>query len=49
MLVSVFLSGLVLGGAYIYKKDITVPILAHFFLNLFICLQIYLASIGMVI
>lgn len=45
LLVVVFLSGCVLGLSYIIKKDITIPIFAHFLLNGYVALQMYLGSI----
>lgn len=39
LLVSVFLSGLVLGFMYVWKKDIMIPILAHFLLNCTVMVQ----------
>jgi len=39
LLIIVFVSGLILGLAYIIRKDIIVPMLAHFMLNFYIVLQ----------
>ena len=47
-LIVVFLGGIFLGISYIVKKDIMIPILAHFFLNCYSALALYLQTSGVI-
>lgn len=46
LLLAVGLSGMVLGLSYIWKKDIMVPMVAHFLLNCTVVFQQYLLNFG---